>query len=104
MRVFVATAYFVLSASIGMVCFAQEAPTTRERVKVTASFSYRQDSRERRISELVRSMELRADTQRSVDLKTLNQSPVTTVLELTRFLTSRAYKRADGKPLIDLTF
>ena len=104
MRAFIAAACFVLSASIGTVCFAQDAPVTREPVKVTASFSYRQDSRDRRISELVRSMEVRAETQRSVDLKTLNQSPVTTVLELTRFLTSRAYKRADGKPLIDLTF
>ncbi len=94
----------MLLASIGTVGFAQEAPATREPTKVTASFSYRQDSRDRRISELVRSMEVRAETQRSVDLRTLNQSPVTTVLELTRFLTSRAYKRADGKPLIDLTF
>jgi len=104
MRAFVATACFVLSASIGTVCFAQEALVTRERVKVTASFSYGQNSRERRISELVRCMEVRADTQRSADLKTVNQSPVTTVLELTRFLTSRACKRADGQPLIDLTF
>ena len=103
MRALVAAAC-MLSASIGTVCFAQEAPVTREPVKVTASFSYRQDSRDRRISELVRSMEVRAETQRSVDLRTLNQSPVTTMLELTRFLTSRAYKRADGKPLIDLTF
>lgn len=49
-------------------------------------------------------MELRAETQRSIELETLNQSQMTTVLELTRFLTSRGYKRADGKPLIDLTF
>ena len=104
MRAFIATACFVLSAGIGTVCFGQKAPVTREPIAATASFSYRQDSGDRRLSELVRSMEVRAETQRSVDLKTLNQSPVTTVLELTRFLTSRAYKRADGKPLIDLTF
>ncbi len=104
MRAFVATACFVLSAGISGFCLAQEAPVTRERVKVTASFSYGQDAQERRIRELVRSMELRAETQRSIDLKTLNQSQVTTVLELTRFLTSRGYKRADGKPLIDLSF
>ena len=94
----------MLLASIGTVCFAQEASVTRQPVKVTASFSYRQASRDRRISEFVRSMEVRAETQRSVYLRTLNQSPVMPVLELTRFLTSRAYKRADGKPLIDLTF
>ena len=94
----------MLSASIRTAGFAQEAPVTREPVKVTASFSYRQDSRDRRISELVRSIEVSTETRRSIELRTLNQSPVTTVLELTRFLTSRGYKRADGKPLIDLTF
>ena len=104
MRQFVATACFVLSASVSGFCLAPEAPVTRERIKVTASFSYGRDPQEKRIRALVRSMELHAETQRSIDLKTLNQSQVTTVLELTRFLTSRAYKRADGKPLIDLTF
>ena len=80
----------MLLASIGTMCFAQEAPVTREPVKAIASFSYRQDSRDRRISELVRSIEVSTETRRSIELRTLNQSPVTTVLELTRFLTSCA--------------
>lgn len=80
MRRFVAPACFVLSVSMGGSCVAQEAPVTRERVKVTASFSYGRDPQEKRIREIVRSMELQAETQRSIDLERLNQSQVTTVL------------------------
>ncbi len=98
------TSYLALSVSLGGSAFSQEVPITRERPKVTASFSYGRDSSEKTINEIVRAMEVRADTERSIDLKTLNQSPVTTMLEVTRFLTSAPYKRANGKPLIDLTF
>jgi len=105
MRALVATINFALFASIGGVCFAQEVPVTRERPKVRAALSYRlYDRREVNIRQLVGAMELRADAQRSAELKTLNQSSVTTVLDLTRFLTGAPYKRADGSPLIDLTF
>ncbi len=101
----VATAYLALSASIGGVCFAQEVPVAPKRPKVTAALSYQlSDRREINIRQLVSAMELRADAQRSAELKTLNQSSVTTVLDLTRFLTGAPYKRADGSPLIDLTF
>ncbi len=105
MRALVATAYLALSASFGSVAFSQEVPVTRERPKVTAAFRYRlDDRREIDIRQLVGAMEVRADAQRTLELKTLNQSPVTTVLDLTRFLTGAPYKRADGSPLIDLTF
>ncbi len=105
MRVTVATVYFALSAHLGSVALSQEVPVTTERPRVTAAFSFRSDyRREVTIRQLVDAMDVRADARRSVELKTLNQSSVTTVLELSRFLTSAPYKRADGSRLIDLTF
>ena len=80
-------------------------PAIRAIPEITASFSYtRQSHQELVIRELVGRMELHEELQRSVDLKTLNESPLSTVLNLSRFLTSRGYKRADGSPLIDLSF
>jgi hypothetical protein len=81
-------------------------PEVRDRIpEITASFSYTpQSHQELVVRQLVRQMELRDELQRSVDLKTSNESPLSTVLNLSRFLTSRGYKRADGSPLIDLSF
>lgn len=75
-----------------------------EHPQVTASFDYTRSHQERVVSELIKRIELHDNHQREVELKTLNESPISTVLNLSRFLTSRGYKRADGSPLIDLTF
>ena len=72
--------------------------------QVTASFEYSRSHQERAIRELVGRMELHDELQRSVELKTLNQSPITTILDLERFLSPKGYKRADGSPILDLTF
>ncbi len=75
-----------------------------EHPQVTGSFEYTRSHQERVIRELVGQIELRNELQRSVELKTLNQSPITTILDLERFLSPKAYKRADGSPILDLTF
>ena len=75
-----------------------------ERPLVTASFDYTRSHQERVVRELIQRIDLHDNSQREVELKTLNESPLSTVLNLSRFLTSRGYKRADGSPLIDLTF
>lgn len=72
--------------------------------QVTASFEFTRSHQERVVSELIKRIDLHEKIQREVELKTLNESPLSTVLNLSRFLTSRGYKRADGSPLIDLTF
>jgi hypothetical protein len=72
--------------------------------QVTASFEYSRSHRELVVRELIRRIDLHNNLQREVELKTLNESPLSTVLNLSRFLTSRGYKRADGSPLIDLSF
>jgi hypothetical protein len=75
-----------------------------ERPLVTASFDYTRSHQERVVRELIERIDLHDKSQREVELRTLNESPLSTVLNLSRFLTSRGYKRADGSPLIDLTF
>ncbi len=75
-----------------------------EHPQVTASFDYTRSHQERVVRELIQRIDLHDNSQREVELKTLNESPLSTVLNLSRFLTSRGYKRADGSPLIDLTF
>ncbi len=75
-----------------------------EHPQVTASFEYTRSHQERLVGELIKRIELHDISQREVELKTLNESPISTVLNLSRFLTSRGYKRGDGSPLIDLTF
>jgi hypothetical protein len=72
--------------------------------QVTASFEYTRSHEARVVRELIQRIDLHDSTRREVELKTLNESPILTVLNLSRFLTSRGYKRADGSPLIDLTF
>jgi hypothetical protein len=72
--------------------------------QVTASFEFTRSRQELVVRELIERIELHDKIQREIDLKTLNESPLSTVLNLSRFLTSRGYKRADGSPLIDLTF
>jgi hypothetical protein len=84
-----------------------DGPTPRskdEHPRVPNSFEYTPSHQDRVVAELVRRIELHNSIQREAELKTLHESPLTTVLDLTRFLTSRGYKRADGSPLIDLTF
>jgi hypothetical protein len=84
-----------------------DAPTPRakdEHPRVPNSFEYTPSHQDRVVAELVRRIELHDSIQREAELKTLHESPLTTVLDLTRFLTSRGYKRKDGSPLIDLTF
>jgi hypothetical protein len=49
-------------------------------------------------------MDLHDELRKSIELEKANEPPLTTLLNLSRFLTSRGYKRADGSPLIDLTF
>jgi hypothetical protein len=75
-----------------------------EHSQLTASFEYTRSHQERAVRELIKRIELHDNIQREVELKTLHESPLSTVLNLSRFLTSRGYKRADGSPLIDLTF
>jgi hypothetical protein len=75
-----------------------------EHPQVTASFEYTRSHQERLIRQLVEQIQLHDELQRSLELKGLNQSPITTILDLERFLSPKAYKRADGSPLIDLTF
>ena len=75
-----------------------------EHPQVTASFEYTRSRQERVIRQLLEQVEVHEALQRSLELKTLNQSPITTILELERFLSPKAYKRADGSPLLDLTF
>jgi hypothetical protein len=75
-----------------------------EHRQITASFEYNRSRQERVIHELMNRMELHEHIQREAELKTVHESPLSTMLNLTRFLTSRGYKRADGSPLIDLTF
>jgi hypothetical protein len=72
--------------------------------EVIGSFEYSRSHQERMIRELIGRMELHDELQRSIELKTLNQSSITTILELERFLSPKAYKRADGSPILDLTF
>lgn len=74
-------------------------------LQVTASFSYTAHSAQQRtIRDIIERMDAHAEMQRAVELKTLSQSQITTILELERFLSPKAYKRADGSPLLDLTF
>ncbi len=75
-----------------------------ERPQVTASFEYTRPHQDRVVRELIQQIDLHDKSQREAELKTLNESPLSTVLDLSRFLTSRGYKCADGSPLIDLTF
>jgi len=84
---------------------ADPAPRAKDEAPlVTASFDYTRSHQERVVRELIQRIDLHDNSQREVELKTLNESPLSTVLNLSRFLTSRGYKRADGSPLIDLTF
>jgi hypothetical protein len=75
-----------------------------EHPQATASFEYTRSHQERAVRELIERIDLHDNIQREIELKTLNESPLSTLLNLSRFLTSRGYKRADGSPLIDLTF
>lgn len=73
--------------------------------QITGAFSFdRGFQQERTIRQLVDAMDLRDETRRSVELQTLNETPLSTVLNLSRFLHSEPYKRKDGSPLIDLSF
>jgi hypothetical protein len=75
-----------------------------QHAQVTASFVYIRSRQERVVRELITRIDLQQNIRREAELKTLHESPLSTVLNLSRFLTSRGYKRADGSPLIDLTF
>jgi hypothetical protein len=71
----------------------------------TASFDYNLGARQDRVvRQLIQQMALHDELQKNIKLEKANESPLTTLLDLSRFLTSRGYKRADGSPLIDLTF
>ena len=72
--------------------------------QVANSFEFTRSRQALVVRELIERIELHEKSQREVELKTLNESPLSTVLNLSRFLTSKGYKRADGSPLIDLTF
>jgi hypothetical protein len=92
---------------LGLLPHAPDAPTPKpkeEHPKVTASFDYTRSRQEVVFREAIERLELQGSLQRELELKKLHESPLTTVLDLSRFLTSRGYKRADGSPLIDLTF
>ena len=79
-------------------------PAKDQHPEVTASFVYTRSHQERVVRDLIKRIDLHDNIRREAELKTLNESPLSTVLNLSRFLTSRGYKRADGSPLIDLTF
>jgi len=49
-------------------------------------------------------MDSRDEIKRTLELQTLHETPLTTFLNLSRFLTHKPYKRKDGSPLFDLTF
>ena len=70
-----------------------------EQPRATASFECTRSQQERVIGEVIKALELHDDIKRHVELKTL-QSPLTTVLDLSRCLTGRGYKRADRSPLL----
>jgi hypothetical protein len=71
----------------------------------TASFDYTLGTRQDRVvRQLTQQMDLHDELRKSIELEKANESPLTTLLNLSRFLTSKGYKRADGSPLIDLTF
>jgi hypothetical protein len=72
--------------------------------QIIDSFEYTRSHQDRVVRELIAQIDLHDNIQRAVELKTLNESPLSTALNLSRFLTSRGYKRADGSPLIDLSF
>jgi hypothetical protein len=76
-----------------------------ESPRSTASFEYILGARQDRIvRQLMQQIDLHDELQKSIELEKANEAPLTTLLNLSRFLTSRGYKRADGSPLIDLTF
>ena len=75
-----------------------------QHAQVITSFVYTRSHQERVVRELITRIDLQENIRREAELKTLHESPLSTVLNLSRFLTSRGYKRADGSPLIDLTF
>ncbi|MFN2623989.1 MAG: hypothetical protein ABR611_14215 [Chthoniobacterales bacterium] len=80
-------------------------PVVPDALQITGTFDFSRGFRqERSIRELVRAMDLRDETWRSLELQTLNETPITTFLSLSRFLTHKPYKRKDGSPLFDLTF
>jgi hypothetical protein len=76
----------------------------KEHPQSTALFEYTRSHQARVVRDLIQRIDLQESTRREAELKTLNESPLSTLLNLSRFLTSRGYKRADGSPLIDLTF
>jgi hypothetical protein len=75
-----------------------------QHAEVIASFVYTRSQQECVVRELIGRIDLQENIRREAELKTLHESPLSTGLNLSRFLTSRGYKRADGSPLIDLTF
>ena len=80
-------------------------PVVPDALQITGTFDFtRSFQQQRSIRELVDAMDLRDESRRTLELQTLNESPLTTVLNLSRFLTHAPYKRKDGSPLFDLTF
>ena len=76
----------------------------KDQPQSTALFEYTRSHQARVVHDLIQRIDLQDNIRREAELKTLNENPLSTLLNLSRFLTSRGYKRADGSPLIDLTF
>src|SRR6266576_6917937 len=76
------------------------APSPTPALQITGTFDFtRGFQQQRSIRELVDAMDSRDESKRTLELKTLHETPLTTFLNLSRFLTHKPYKRKDGSPL-----
>ncbi|MEY2499707.1 MAG: hypothetical protein QOI07_41 [Verrucomicrobiota bacterium] len=81
------------------------APSPAPALQITGSLDFtRSVQQQRAIRDLVDTMNVRDESKRALELQTLHEAPLTTFLNLSRFLTHKPYKRKDGSPLFDLTF
>ncbi|MEY2585426.1 MAG: hypothetical protein QOD80_1452 [Verrucomicrobiota bacterium] len=81
------------------------APPPAPALQMTGTLDFtRSVQQQRAIRELVDTMNVRDESRRALELQTLHEAPLTTFLNLSRFLTHKPYKRKDGSPLFDLTF
>ena len=93
------------TSSVSMKATPSPSPVIPEALKITGTFDFTRGLQQQRsIRELVDAMNLRDESRRSVELQMLHESPITTFLNLSRFLTHKPYKRKDGSPLFDFTF
>jgi hypothetical protein len=89
----------------GSTVSIKAAPPPTPALQITGTLDFtRSVQQQRAIRELVETMNVRDESKRALELQTLHEAPLTTFLNLSRFLTHKPYKRKDGSPLFDLTF